>query len=405
MISLCMIVRDEAALLPRFLESVEGLWDELCVADTGSQDESRSILAKAGAKITDFHWIDDFAAARNASLALATGDWIIYLDPDEFPNRELVQEIRQLDSDHRAGAATLLMRNLRQQNDIHEQRLLRLFRRDPNIRFEYPIHENAEKSIQLMLEQQQLEFRHLIGHVEHIGYQPALMQARNKRQRDQQILENSLATNPSDLYSSLKLLELANYWSETALAESTAQALLKQLAQLPPGQLLKHHWGGDLLARLARTLYPANPASAIELLQSQAIVPTLDYFETRGLFLEAAGQIAAANDDFSCALAICHSASHPRSMHAASTLGLCRLALANGEMEKARELADQAVSFNPHNTTSLRHDLLIAQLIGGEPSIRQRLHELGSRYGIKPELARLAPEFGLTATAVSGLAP
>src|SRR5699024_10366670 len=37
-ISLCMIVKDEEALLPRCLESIQGLVEEVIVVDTGSSD-------------------------------------------------------------------------------------------------------------------------------------------------------------------------------------------------------------------------------------------------------------------------------------------------------------------------------------------------------------------------------
>ena len=37
-ISLCMIVKDEEDTLPRCLQSVQGLVDEIIVVETGSQD-------------------------------------------------------------------------------------------------------------------------------------------------------------------------------------------------------------------------------------------------------------------------------------------------------------------------------------------------------------------------------
>ena len=39
-ISLCMIVKDEEALLPRCLESIQGLVEEVIVVDTGSSDRT-----------------------------------------------------------------------------------------------------------------------------------------------------------------------------------------------------------------------------------------------------------------------------------------------------------------------------------------------------------------------------
>lgn len=403
MISLCMIVRDEAALLPRFLKSVEGLWDELCVADTGSIDDSKKILIEAGAIVIDFPWIADFSAARNTSLSMATGDWIIYLDPGEFPSRQLIEEIRGLEKDLSSGAASLLMRNIQPADEINEQRLLRIFRRDPRICFEHPIHESAEKSIGQMLRFRQLKLRHLSGHVEHIGYQPSLMEGKNKRQRDQQILESTLSKNPADLYSALKLLELANYWSDSTLSERIAHHLLRELEQAHPDKLSEHHWGAELLARLARTLYATAPHQALKLLQNYPTTPSMDFLETRGLFFEAAGDTSAAHRDFNAALKICKDAAHPAQMQVPSILGLCRLSLVSNEVDNARALVNLAVEINPKNLLALRYDLLIARLTGGEPAIRQRISELGERYGIELELAKLAPEFGLTAAAVSVL--
>ncbi len=62
-----MIVRDEQENLPRCLGSVAGLFDEIVVVDTGSRDRTREIAREFGARVFDFVWVDDFAAARNAA--------------------------------------------------------------------------------------------------------------------------------------------------------------------------------------------------------------------------------------------------------------------------------------------------------------------------------------------------
>ena len=54
-ISLCMIVKDEAANLPRCLSSVKDLVDEIVVVDTGSSDDTPMIAQKAGAKVHFFN--------------------------------------------------------------------------------------------------------------------------------------------------------------------------------------------------------------------------------------------------------------------------------------------------------------------------------------------------------------
>lgn len=48
-----------------------------------------------GAKVHDFAWRDDFAAARNESLRHARGAWIFWLDGDEWLDDENVE--RQTD--------------------------------------------------------------------------------------------------------------------------------------------------------------------------------------------------------------------------------------------------------------------------------------------------------------------
>src|SRR5262249_33980822 len=82
-VSLCMIVRDEEANLPACLASAADLVDEVVVVDTGSTDRTREVAARFGARVFDFPWVDDFAAARNESLRHATGDWVFWMDADD----------------------------------------------------------------------------------------------------------------------------------------------------------------------------------------------------------------------------------------------------------------------------------------------------------------------------------
>ncbi len=83
-VSLTMIVRDEEENLPRALESVRGLFDEIVVVDTGSRDGTVEIAREFGARVFHFTWIDDFAAARNAALEHAEGDYAFWLDADDL---------------------------------------------------------------------------------------------------------------------------------------------------------------------------------------------------------------------------------------------------------------------------------------------------------------------------------
>ena len=91
-LSLCMIVRDEEAVLERCLESVSDAVEEIIIVDTGSVDRTKEIAAKFTEHIYDMPWKGDFSAARNFAFAKATKEYLLWLvftgkgkTPDDFP--------------------------------------------------------------------------------------------------------------------------------------------------------------------------------------------------------------------------------------------------------------------------------------------------------------------------------
>jgi len=82
-ISLCLIVKNEQSTLANCLQSVREAVDEIVIVDTGSTDDTKAIAGWFTDRIFDFHWINDFSAARNYSFRQATGDYILWLDADD----------------------------------------------------------------------------------------------------------------------------------------------------------------------------------------------------------------------------------------------------------------------------------------------------------------------------------
>ena len=82
-VSLCMIVRDEEAVLQRCLQSAAPAVDEIVIVDTGSADRTREIAAAFTDRIFDLPWEDDFAKARNYAFSKATMDYQMWLDADD----------------------------------------------------------------------------------------------------------------------------------------------------------------------------------------------------------------------------------------------------------------------------------------------------------------------------------
>lgn len=142
-LSLCMIVKNESKNLPRCLASAKPYVDEIVVVDTGSEDNTPEIAQQYGAQVSYFQWCNDFAAARNYSIAQASGDWILVLDADEelvVDSGNLLEEIY-----HSKSIAYLLTR-IEKEYRLSMTPLItpRLFRNLPEIRFEGRFHEQLK---------------------------------------------------------------------------------------------------------------------------------------------------------------------------------------------------------------------------------------------------------------------
>lgn len=87
--------KNEEANIEHCLSHLKTVVDEQIVIDTGSTDRTVELAEIMGAKVFHFDWINDFSAARNFALDKAKGDWIIFLDCDEYFSEDSVPLIRK----------------------------------------------------------------------------------------------------------------------------------------------------------------------------------------------------------------------------------------------------------------------------------------------------------------------
>lgn len=106
-----MIMRNEARVLTRCLNSVRGLVNEVIIVDTGSSDDSCIIARAHNVKLLHRQWDDDFAAPRNLGISMARGSWILIMDPDEIVLREDHHRIKLLTKSERYHAFWLTTYN------------------------------------------------------------------------------------------------------------------------------------------------------------------------------------------------------------------------------------------------------------------------------------------------------
>lgn len=147
-ISLCMIVRNEEQSLARCLSTVKKIADEIIIVDTGSTDNTKDIARRFGAKIFDFEWIDNFAAARNYAFSQATKEYILWLDADDTitaKDQKLFLKLKKTLSPE--VHSVTMPYNLAFDNDgnvTSSLRRNRLVRRDRGFQWFGPVHEYLE---------------------------------------------------------------------------------------------------------------------------------------------------------------------------------------------------------------------------------------------------------------------
>lgn len=147
-ISLCMIVKNEEAVLARCLDTVCDLVDEIIIVDTGSTDATKMIARHYTDKIYDFVWVDDFSAARNFAFSKATMQYIYSADADEVLDEENRERFRLLKMNLLPEIEIVQMKygNQLQFGTVYnfdEEYRPKLFKRLREFTWIYPIHETV----------------------------------------------------------------------------------------------------------------------------------------------------------------------------------------------------------------------------------------------------------------------
>lgn len=91
-LSAVTITKNEAERLPRALQSVQGLADEIIVVDAESTDRTVEIARAFNARVLVNPW-RGYGPQKNVGLRAATGDWVLFLDADEVVTKDLATEI------------------------------------------------------------------------------------------------------------------------------------------------------------------------------------------------------------------------------------------------------------------------------------------------------------------------
>ena len=193
-----MIVRNEERFLAQCLASVADVVDEIIVVDTGSTDRTIEIAKSFRATVIEREWRNDFAWARNESIAAATRRWIMFLDADEEltpDSKAALRELKRAPAYHDA----VWVRCLNESDDYGgtgamSHALIRIFPNDERIRFRGLIHEFPT----LDNNNNGLQGRMAPITIVHHGYLKEVVASRNKGSRNYAMVKAATEAEPHD---------------------------------------------------------------------------------------------------------------------------------------------------------------------------------------------------------------
>ena len=200
-LSQCMIVKNEEKNIRKALGWASGVAFEQIVVDTGSTDRTVEIAAEMGAKVYHFEWVDDFAAAKNYAIEQATGNWIAFLDADEYftsaDTKEMMAALKRLYAEHKLRDKILAVNCPWVQLDdngmpfgIDEQ--MRLFRNVPSVRYIGKIHERLSLVRENVVRSDKFS-------IMHTGYSITAYSETDKAERNISMLRKELGERPDEL--------------------------------------------------------------------------------------------------------------------------------------------------------------------------------------------------------------
>ena len=248
-----MIVKNEERFLADCLASVAGIAAETIVVDTGSTDRTVDIARAHGARVVGYTWDDNFAAARNAGLALARGSHVLVLDADERLGPGAREGLERAQRDPQLLLGSLPLHNASTLDATHLEVVTgtkriggpvfvpRLFPNRPELRYTRRVHETLTVGFNQLHARGVGLSKAVAAPIVHYGDVPALREGLGKDVRNEQLLRRSLQEDPSDGelagYLVVQLLKVGRIAEAREVGERTLEPFLRAIDTRPAGHL------------------------------------------------------------------------------------------------------------------------------------------------------------------------
>jgi len=260
-----MIVKNEEKNIGKALGWAKSVAFEQIVVDTGSTDKTVEIAERMGAKVYRFEWVDDFSAAKNHAIEQATGNWIAFLDADEYFSvidaKKLMIFLKRIQTDTEMREKYLalgcsLVNVDDNGNPVLVSEQVRVFRNIPSIRYTARIHERLDMDIDNMVWVDEIK-------IIHTGYAITERKEKGRTEYNIRMIRRELKENPEDLNLKVYLADsLKNTGNQECIAE--AETLFTEIIDRGIGAPVT-----PMLKRIAYTYfmekYARDPSKSIEM--------------------------------------------------------------------------------------------------------------------------------------------
>jgi len=219
-----MIVKNEEKNIERALKWAKDIAFEQIVVDTGSTDRTIALAERMGAKVVHFQWVNDFSKAKNFAIEQAKGEWIAFLDADEYFStadtkkimpflKYIMADSKLRDTWHVIQCPWAQLDDFGKIAEVHTQE--RIFRNIPGLRYEGKIHEKLNVHIDNTVHGDDIT-------IMHTGYTTESIGKSEKIERNIRMLKEGLKENPENI-------NYKGYLADALRAKSKMEGSTEQL--------------------------------------------------------------------------------------------------------------------------------------------------------------------------------
>ncbi|MDI6617557.1 MAG: FkbM family methyltransferase [Clostridiales bacterium] len=285
-LSICMIAKDEQKYLGGCLSSIKPLLDsktaELIFVDTGSKDKTIEIAKKYTDKIYIHPWQNSFSEARNYSISLANGEYILILDADEELEKDSIKKLIELfngDGYNQYSTYTFKEKNFSDKEHKIFSMLVRkaIFKNDGSFYYAGSVHNQPVSKLPL---------KNLDVTLLHYGYIMTPDIKDKKFKRTSSLLKRELKGNPQNIYYRFQLSVSYSMHGDNKEALEQVEIYLKLLENADKKDINLMYYSNAALVYFNNSLHGRAIEICDYVLELQPDFIDCIYFKAKALFIK-----------------------------------------------------------------------------------------------------------------------